>query len=293
MKKIESLSPEQEANMIAYRDSWLREVGYCTDPINPEAATKATKEFLDEFLPGDRKVLVVDGPDAAKKAAAKIVGKKAADKLEWHLFYEGQMSYWIPWYRWPHENLRPMHTDEQMRLLDLCEAVARTQFCFWVFDTHVFICNRPLRISVDDRSRLHHESLPAMEFRDGYKMWCWHRVEVPSHVITNPESITVDRALAEENVEIRRVMIERMGYEKLLDRSTEIHRDKYGILYRVSGIDEGEDVVFIRVENSTVEPDGTRKPYYLRVPPETKTALAAVAWTFDLSPEEYAPYIET
>ena len=32
--------------------------------------------------------------------------------------------------------------------------------------------------------------------------------------------------------------------------------------------------------NSTPEPDGTRRTYFLRVPPQMRTAREAVAWTF-------------
>src|SRR6266436_180030 len=38
-------------------------------------------------------------------------------------------------------------------------------------------------------------------------------------------------------------------------------------------------IVLVHVTNSTPEPDGSRRRYFLRVPPEVKTARAAVAWT--------------
>jgi hypothetical protein len=38
-----------------------------------------------------------------------------------------------------------------------------------------------------------------------------------------------------------------------------------------------EPLVLVEVENATVEPDGTRKHYLLRVPPHMRTARDAVA----------------
>jgi hypothetical protein len=35
------------------------------------------------------------------------------------------------------------------------------------------------------------------------------------------------------------------------------------------------------------------KVYWLRVPPDTKTAREGVAWTFGTRPEEYQPEAET
>jgi len=49
----------------------------------------------------------------------------------------------------------------------------------------------------------------------------------------------------------------------------------------------------VKVINQTPEPDGTRKVYFLRVPPTIITAKEAVAWTFDQPGEEYNPLEET
>lgn len=49
----------------------------------------------------------------------------------------------------------------------------------------------------------------------------------------------------------------------------------------------------VKVVNSTPEPDGSYKDYFLRVPPTITTAHEAVAWTFGKTAETYAPAIET
>jgi hypothetical protein len=49
----------------------------------------------------------------------------------------------------------------------------------------------------------------------------------------------------------------------------------------------------VRVKNSTPEPDGTYKEYFLRVPPTIKTAREAVAWTFEMDENEYKPKFES
>ena len=43
----------------------------------------------------------------------------------------------------------------------------------------------------------------------------------------------------------------------------------------------------VEVLNSTPEPDGSRKTYFLRVPPDTQTARQGVAWTFGMRPDDY------
>jgi hypothetical protein len=49
----------------------------------------------------------------------------------------------------------------------------------------------------------------------------------------------------------------------------------------------------VKVINSTPEPDGRFKDYFLRVPPMMVRARQAVAWTFDKVEHNYAPALET
>ena len=56
---------------------------------------------------------------------------------------------------------------------------------------------------------------------------------------------------------------------------------------------QDEPLVVVEVQNSTPESDGSRKTYFLRVPPQTQTAREGVAWTFGMSRDEYAPRRES
>ena len=49
----------------------------------------------------------------------------------------------------------------------------------------------------------------------------------------------------------------------------------------------GEPVVLVEVLNATAQRSGTRKTYFLRVPPTVRTAREAVAWTFGMNAEAY------
>ncbi len=66
----------------------------------------------------------------------------------------------------------------------------------------------------------------------------------------------------------------------------------FGTLWR-RDVKGDEPIVILEVVNSTREPDGSFKHYWLRVPPNMKTAHEALAWTFDIEPAKYAPLIET
>ena len=122
----------------------------------------------------------------------------------------------------------------------------------------------------------------------------WRGVTVPRRVVFEPESLTPDEIFAEKNAEIRRVMMERFGYERLLDnaRAEELDRDQDAggerRLLRVP-IEDDEDLVCVAVQCPS-----TGHRFVLRVPPHIRTCRAAVAWTAGYDkPERYAPEIET
>lgn len=117
---------------------------------------------------------------------------------------------------------------------------------------------------------------------------------VPRTFLDELTALTPERIRDEENAELRRVMLEYYGYDRYLDESgaVPVHRDETGVLWRVE-LAGDEDVVMVEVVNSTPEPDGTNRTYWLRVPPTTRTAREGVAWTFGLAAEAYEPSRQT
>ena len=110
-------------------------------------------------------------------------------------------------------------------------------------------------------------------------------------IVNEPTLASID---CESNVDVRRVLIERYGVENyLLDSGAEIrHYDQCGTLY-VTELPNDENIAMVRVTNSTPEPDGQFRTYFLRVPPNITTAREAVAWTFGLTSAEYNPHVES
>ena len=157
---------------------------------------------------------------------------------------------------------------------------------------------RPLVLQVDDQGRPHAEDGPAIAY-PGLVVHAWHGVVVPDWVISDAASITIEAIDAEANAEVRRVLVERFGTERLIreGRATLVSEDETGRLWRrelrPSGRQRDEPVVVVEVLNATPEPDGSRRAYFLRVPPTMSTAREAVAWTFGMSGAEYRPTTET
>lgn len=159
------------------------------------------------------------------------------------------------------------------------------------------VCDFPERILIDSRNRPHCDDGPSHRWRDGWSLYHVHGVRIPfhlRHVVESPERITVAEIESERNAEVRRVMIERYGQRRyLVDSGAElVGTDSFGSLYRKT-ITDDEPLVMVKVKNSTPEPDGSIKDYFIRVPPTMLTPQQAVAWTFGLTGKQYQPSIET
>jgi hypothetical protein len=157
-----------------------------------------------------------------------------------------------------------------------------------------FACRKPLELYVNSSDRPHNENGPAASWLDGFRIYAWKGTVVDSDVIENKSSITVGRINDAVNVEIRRVLIEIYGEARyLVDAGAQkIHEDECGALYRLP-VPGDEAITMVKVRNSTPEPDGTYKDYWLRVPPQMERAKQAVAWTFGLEEHQYKPKRQT
>jgi hypothetical protein len=121
----------------------------------------------------------------------------------------------------------------------------------------------------------------------------WRGVPIEPRIAFEPETITGAEVLACENVELRRVLMERMGFErflgqveaKLLDQDHDAGGERK--LLQVP-LPDDEPVVVMAVSCPS-----TGHHYMLRVPPTTKTCHQAAAWLagFD-NPNDYQPLVE-
>lgn len=181
-------------------------------------------------------------------------------------------------------------TYHNFEILEAVEAGA-WKMCFNFGTRELWIVPIPETIRVDNRNRLHCENGPAVVSLTS-QLFSWHGITVDSSIILSPETIKLETIYAEPNVEMRRILTERYGLDRfMIDShadvisSETINGQVYELYLREQLFDE--NIVMVRVVNSTPEPDGTFKNYWLRVPPTTTSALAAVAWTFRMLPHRY------
>ncbi len=178
-------------------------------------------------------------------------------------------------------------------LAGLAEA-ARSTGWWWPLERLAVMSERPGELHRDEPGRLHRGDGPALAYPDGFALHAWRGMPIPPGFVESPAGLTADRISAEENAELRRVMLEIFGYDRYLAETgaRPVHRDETGVLWRID-LPGDEPVTLVEVVNATPEPDGTYRTYFLRVPPGTRTARAGVAWTFGVDEADYRPEKQT
>jgi hypothetical protein len=163
------------------------------------------------------------------------------------------------------------------RKLQWLAELARSACAWWPCEDKVVVSERPSFLNFDEAGRLHAEGRAALEFRDGSTVFAWHGVEVPAEWGSTPrERWKAEWLFKTENAEVRRILIEALGYERIMEAlgGELIHAERDMELREIRGIDV-EPVRLLKV----VCPS-TARTYVLRVPPYIDQCEPARRWTF-------------
>lgn len=188
------------------------------------------------------------------------------------------------------------------------------------------ICERPEVFRLNKRNQLHATDGPALAYPGRVmEVYAVGGILVDKRLIMQPETVTREEIDAEQNVEVKRLLIQQYGpklpLEKrehdydgtgpyLLDSGAKVldavsPRDKKAPVGMLGArllhmeVPGDEPISVLDLRNSTLEPDGSRKRYFIEVPPPghegkpMNTVREAVAWTFGMTADEYAPMAES
>ena len=245
---------------------------------------------------GDAVSDAVDGAVGDAVETAINIAKKASVSLSWHFWLGGQFWVGYGWY-WGIAFVNFFFDICKLKLSkDIMErALAYRKVCesvnyIWPNRDFVMVCARPVHIDRDEKGRLHSESRQAIEYPDGWGLYMYHGVKVTKKIILEPNKLTKKDWLNEKNLEVRRVIQERMGenFVKKIGGKI-INKCNRGILYEVDLKNDPEKIArYVKVKDSS-----TSREYYLRIPPTINKVNEGISWTFGLEEENYKPIQET
>ncbi len=176
--------------------------------------------------------------------------------------------------------------------------------CGWIIllDDTCIVCSRPIKLSLDSEYRLHAEGEPALEFPDGYKIYSYHGVTLPEkYGQIYPSQWQAQWLLEEKNAELRRVLIQGIGYARICSELQATELDcwkKYTLLKIDADIDGFDPDDFEDDEDVPKKEDiyllkmicpSTGHIHALRVPPDVTSAKEAIRWVnWDIDSEEFS-----
>ena len=161
--------------------------------------------------------------------------------------------------------------------------------CGWVFffARTCWVCERPNTLSFDEQYRLHAVGKPAIAYNDGYQIYAYNGVILPEkYARVHPDLWEASWLLTEQNAELRRVLIQAIGYSRICQELQATEIDSWRE-YTLLKIDNDIDVEPIHLLKMTCP--STRHIHATRVPPHIHSAKEAITWVnWDIDPEEFA-----
>ena len=161
--------------------------------------------------------------------------------------------------------------------------------CGWIFsaDDICLVCDRPRSLSLDSENRLHAEGEPAIRFTDGYSVYAHHGVILPEkYGQIYPNKWQAEWLLEENNAELRRVLIQGIGYARICQDLHAVELDSLAE-YTLLRIDSNVDVEPIYLLKMTCPSTGYI--HAMRVPPNARSAREAIKWVnWGIDPQEFS-----
>ncbi len=154
------------------------------------------------------------------------------------------------------------------------------------FEKICLVCDRPRHLRFDSENRLHAEAEPAIEFADGWNFYYYHGVRLPEkYGQIYPNQWQSQWLLSEDNAELKRVLIQGIGYDRICQELS------------AEQIDSWQEYSLLKIDTADVEPiyllkmtcPSTGFIHALRVPPNLTSAREAISWVnWDIDPEEFS-----
>jgi hypothetical protein len=155
------------------------------------------------------------------------------------------------------------------------EAFESGLWLMWPTDSVVYWMSIP-QLKRDDRNRCHADGEPAFVLPEE-KLYFWHGTLIPEEWgKLRSDNWKSDWLLKTDNAEHRRVLLEGIGYERIMRDlgGNQIHTDGDMELVRVAADVDVEPIVLLKVKCPS-----TGSYYTLRVPPQMKDCETARRWT--------------
>ena len=306
---ITKLTKKQKAKLVAYRDKWLN-IGLSTE----QASLERTKEIISNVYTHllnktNVPVVILDNPfdtwvavcihsvknnqvwgqvrnqvmdqvrnqvmnQVVDQVRNQVKGLKLVDFI--YPYLDGNlMSGYFSLYDFL---LNELNVKIKGKVKDMFEIYKSTSelSLIYPFDDICFVSAKPIEIHFNENKILHNSNGPSIKYKGKFELYHLNGIKVSKEIVKiKPEKITVNRILQEQNVEIRRELLRKLGI------------DNFIIKLRVKPVDASEDYELYKIKLGS-DLNGTylkmRNPslkdtyHFEGVPNKCNTVVEALAW---------------
>lgn len=155
--------------------------------------------------------------------------------------------------------------------------IATAKHCgfWWAFDKVAVATPKPLKINLDSNCKLHALSEAAVRYK-GFNVYAYHGTVIPPEYGTvHPTQWQAKWLLEETNAELRRVLIQGIGYTRLIEELKAVELDSWHgyVLLKIDADADVEPIVLLKMTCPS-----TACIHVLRIPPNTLSAREAIKW---------------
>lgn len=271
-----ALTQEQRSKVVEYKEKWLS-VGLSTERADRKQAEHWAKEaYKIADLTPPSKIEWAESPSDAIKVIQKHDPSLSSKEISSCFLHGNHSAGWLGFYEFFKNEL---HVEACNRMLPLIELA---KVCGWwsAYDELIVLQERPIEIHRRDK-KLHKDMGPAVLYADGFGVYALDGIRIKKeYAMTPANEFDCKVLLKEQDVDVRRVLIEKVGLEKLITDlgGTVIDKDE---TYELLLLDLGDNRQrpFLKMKNPSID-----AIHVEGVPPGTTKIVDALAYRngFDL-----------
>ena len=254
------VSGRSSASVVAWHDTREEAADIPRNLTLAAARSVARNAVLEAAFYGEHNGEWRNRNEAAKEAAKAV---EIADFITSSRQYKRVCAVWMPF----------------------VDALEAGLFCFWMTQTKVMVLTSPvMRIQND---QLHADGQPAVQWSDSECYYFWRGIHIPQkYGAVLSREWRSQWLLEEPNAELRRVLIQGIGYDRIMQELEAVEIDtwrEYSLLMIYADIDL-EPIHLLKMTCPS-----TNHIHVLRTPPDITSAREAIAWcNWEIDPEQFS-----
>jgi len=213
---ITSLTDAQIRAMSCYIKKWIS-IGLSTEPFTVEECTEIINNFYREVLKfGPPQIVIKESPRSCWTYIEDAVGQKM--DIVYPYTY-GQFDASVFSFYDYCKNELPIKIDEELWKKFLCWQCTSKLGIIYMFDDIAIVSMKPTSIKLNSAGQLHNEDGPAITFADGIEIYSLNGVSMKKEFVMTPwDQLDCNLIITEQNAEVRRELIRKIGIERVIDK---------------------------------------------------------------------------